>query len=68
MATVRPDPGEPGPECICGAELKRVPLPEDIAEMSGEDEILIHVETGDTRCYPDHPDQESRACMAEAIE
>lgn len=53
---------EPGPECLCGAELRRVPLPTDLAELSGRESIWTHVETGDTRCYPDVPGEK---CMAE---
>lgn len=53
---------EPGPECMCGAELRRIPLPADLAELSGRESIWTHTETGDTRCYPDTPGEK---CMAE---
>ena len=58
---------EPGPECVCGAELKHVPLPPDLQALSGQELLLVHVETGDTRCYPDHADPQSRAITAEVL-
>lgn len=42
----------PGPECVCGAELRKVPLPADLAAIAGRPDIWVHVTTGDTRCYP----------------
>lgn len=61
----RPLERQPGPECICGAELKTVPLPDDLAALAGRKLILVHVENGDTRCYPDARDAESRKVTAE---
>jgi hypothetical protein len=55
---------EPGPECVCGAELKQVPLPADIAALAGVPAIWVHAESGDTRCYPDQDD----LCLAEPLE
>lgn len=53
---------EPGPECYCGSELKRVPLPSDLVLLSGGvKHIWVHVHNGDTRCYPD----EGGGCTAE---
>lgn len=57
---------EPGPECVCGAELREIPLPEDVALASGMEGILVHVESGDTRCYPDAKDDSAKA-TAEVI-
>ena len=48
--------GEPGPECYCGSELKKVTLPADLAQLSGRKFIWVHVETGDTECYPGEAD------------
>lgn len=53
----------PGPECFCGAELREVPLPADLAALSGQETIFVHAGSGDTRCYPDDP-----ACTAEPAE
>ena len=61
-------PGDPGPECICGAELREVPLPPDLAALSGRDKLLVHAESGDTRCYPDGPDRAGHGCYAEVLE
>lgn len=61
-------PAPPGPECMCGAELRKVPLPADLAALSGQGSIWTHVVTSDTRCYPDAADAESRAVTAEPLE
>lgn len=39
--------------CVCGFEVKRNPLPPDLQRLSGRDFIYVHVESGDTRCYPE---------------
>jgi hypothetical protein len=57
---------EPGPECYCGEELKEVPLPGDLAELSGRKMIWAHVHSGDTRCYPDE-DEKATAEPAEDL-
>lgn len=59
---------EPGPECFCAAELKKTPLPPDLAALSGRSFIWTHVTTGDTRCYPDSANTEDRAITAEPAE
>lgn len=65
MSRVRPGTGRPGPECYCGAELKRVPLPADLAALSGGAFIWVHVENGDTRCYPEAVNPKDRAATGE---
>lgn len=46
------------PECPCGAAIKSVPLPPDLAEFYGRPALWVHEVSGDTACYPDsaHPD------------
>jgi hypothetical protein len=58
---------KPGPECVCSAELKRVPLPADLATISGQESIWVHAETGDTRCYPESDNPEVRAATGEPL-
>jgi hypothetical protein len=58
---------EPGPECVCGSELKPVPLPSDLAVISGQESIWVHAETGDTRCYPESDDPEVLAATGEPL-
>jgi hypothetical protein len=55
----------PGPECYCGAELRSVPLSPDLAALSGEKILWVHVATGDTRCYPESSSPEDAAATAE---
>jgi hypothetical protein len=55
---------EPGPECVCGSELRKTPLPADLAGLSGQATIYVHVHSGDTRCYPGEDDK----CTAEPLE
>jgi hypothetical protein len=62
------DPSPPGPECVCGAELKQVPLPPDVAELAGQETIYVHVATGDTRCYPEARSPEDRAMTGEPLD
>jgi hypothetical protein len=57
----------PGRECVCGGELKQIPLPADIIALAGQRYILIHVETADTRCYPDSDSPGERAATAEPL-
>jgi hypothetical protein len=52
-------------ECYCGAELRQVPLPADLAVLSGQQAIWVHAGNGDTRCYPESP--EDAAATAEPI-
>lgn len=59
---------EPGPECVCGSELREVPLPPGIAALAGQQTILVHVHNGDTRCYPDSADPAERQITAEREE
>jgi len=49
-------------ECVCGAPIKRVTLPPDIARAWGKDSFWMHV-GGDIYCYDD--DQQA---MAEPLE
>jgi hypothetical protein len=56
---------EPGPECYCGSELRKVPLPVDIAPMAGVTSIWVHVYNGDTRCYPESSNPEDAAATGE---
>jgi len=65
MTRIRPSLTKPGSECCCGGELKEVPLPRDLQALSGKTSLLVHVESGDTRCYPDSP--EDQAATAEPI-
>jgi hypothetical protein len=63
------DPWEvPGPECSCGAGLRRVPLPAGLAGVFGEDAVWVHVGTGGTRCYPESSSPEDAAVTAEPID
>ena len=59
---------KPGPECVCGYEVKEVPLPPDMQALSGKTTLLIHVESGDTRCYPDATNPRDRVATAEILE
>ena len=68
MSRVRPDTGEPGPECYCGSEIKAVPLPAELQALSGKDKIWVHLHNSDTRCYPEARERADRACTAEPVE
>ena len=57
----------PAAECCCGAELRQVPLPADLAALSGRKAIWVHAGTGDTRCYPESSSPEDAAATAEPI-
>jgi hypothetical protein len=61
----RPLETKPGPECFCGAELKSVRLPADLAVLSGRTTIWVHTETGDTRCYPNSANPKDAAATGE---
>jgi hypothetical protein len=39
--------------CVCGFEVRKLRLPDDVATLYGKRFIWSHVESGDTRCYPD---------------
>jgi hypothetical protein len=67
MTRVRPSLGKPGPECFCAAELKKVPLPADLAALAGRKSIWVHAETADTRCYPDSDSPGELAATAEPL-
>lgn len=43
-------------ECHCGASIRQIHLPDDLRHLSGKSSIWVHVDGGDTRCYPEHPD------------
>jgi hypothetical protein len=58
----------PGPECCCGAELRRVPLPAELAEVFDMEAIWVHAGTGDTRCYPESSSPEDAAATAEPVD
>jgi hypothetical protein len=58
---------EPGPECVCGSELRALALPADLAAISGQLTVWVHVETGDTRCYPESTDPEVLAATGEPL-
>lgn len=49
-------------ECVCGAPIKQVTLPPDIARASGQDAFWNHI-GGDIYCYED-----DRQAMAEPLE
>lgn len=49
-------------ECVCGAPIKRVTLPPDIARASGQDAFWMHI-GGDLYCYG-----EDEQAMAEPLE
>jgi hypothetical protein len=51
----------PTAECCCGAESRQVPLPADLAALSGRKAIWVHAGNGDTRCYPESSSPED-AC------
>lgn len=55
----------PGPECFCGAALKSVRLPRDLAEFYGRKALWVHEMSGDTACYPDSANPEDAAATAE---
>lgn len=55
---------EPGPECFCGSEIRKVPLPADLAALSGRKSIWVHPHNGDTRCYPESASPEDAAATA----
>jgi hypothetical protein len=57
----------PGPECVCGSELKSVPLPPDLREFYGRESLWVHVHSGDTACYPESENPEDRAATGEPI-
>jgi hypothetical protein len=58
----------PGPECVCGGELKAVPLPPGLAALAGQKTLLVHVHNNDTRCYPESGNTADRAATAEPAE
>ena len=68
MTRVRPDLSEPGPECVCGYEVKEVDLPPELQALAGRKTILVHVESGDTHCYPDAGNPADRRATAEILE
>jgi hypothetical protein len=59
-----PDPWGP-PECCCGAELRTLLLPAELAAVFDTQAIWVHAETGDTRCYPESSSPEDAAATAE---
>jgi hypothetical protein len=42
-------------ECICGAIIRWVTLPDDLAALSGRTGFWSHIDNRDDRCYPDTP-------------
>lgn len=57
----------PAAECCCGGELCQVPLPADLAALSGREAIWVHTGNGDIRCYPESSIPEDAAATADPI-
>lgn len=55
----------PGPECFCGAALKSVQLPPDLADFYDRPALWVHEISGDTACYPDSTNPEDAAAVGE---
>ena len=61
----RPLEGKPGPECMCGSEIKRVPLPADLAASPARTRSGCTCITLTRRCYPDSTHPDDRPATAE---
>lgn len=51
-------------KCVCGVAVAELALPKHLHRLSGRTSILVHVETNNSRCYPDSVSGSKRAVTA----
>lgn len=51
-------------QCICGADIRWVVLPPDIAAASGVDGLWLHSDSEEWECYPDSDNEQDRVAKA----
>jgi hypothetical protein len=49
---------------VCGHAVEKVELPHDLAALSGQKTILVHIGSSNTHCYPDADNEADRRATA----